>query len=490
MNRNLPAEEFRDISLRDLAAPLFRHKKAVIVTFCVVLALAIVVGILMPPKYKSQMTVLVHRERLDPLVTAQTTTPMITENNPVSQAEINSEAQLLKSRDVLEQVVLKNGLENHRSFLHPGENRADRIDRAIKKLAKKIDVTTAAKNNLIEVSYSSSNPDLSYGVLKALGNAYMEKNIAVHRPAGSYQFFTLQAQKYQNALEDSENQLRNFRQQPDAAAPDLERADMATAVTTAIANMHLAQEAIASDRQRILADEAQMKVTPARSETKRDTIAANRLLEQLGGTLLAAETRRTALVTKYDPSYPLVKEVDKQIAQTKAAIAQAEKTGYVNNETDQDPTYELLREDRAKAKTDLAAQQANLAAINASIASLQARLKNLDQKALTEKDLQRNIQTNQANYLLYLSKSVQEGTSDALDKTRIANVAIAVPPSIPALPSHHFTFYLAIGFILAILLAIAMGYMTDYFDSSFHTPAQVIETLGIPVVVDMPRKTA
>ena len=29
-------------------------------------------------------------------------------------------------------------------------------------------------------------------------------------------------------------------------------------------------------------------------------------------------------------------------------------------------------------------------------------------------------------------------TSDALDKTRIANVAIAVPPAIPALPTHGF----------------------------------------------------
>lgn len=487
-------EEFHDLSLRDLAAPLFRRKKVMIVTFLVVLGLAILVGILIPPKYTSQMAILVNRERLDPLVTAQNTTPLITENSPVSEAEINSEAQLLKSRDVLKKVVLENGLAGKGgswlSFLHPNQTQADRVQRAVEKLAGRLKVTTGAKSNMIQVSYSSPDPQQSYGVLHSLGNLYMEKNVAVHRPPGSYQFFADQTQKYKAALDSSELDLRNFRKQPDAAAPDLERAAMATSVTNAIVKMHASQEAIAADRQRIRSDEAQMKVTPERSATKQDTMAASRLLQNLQSTLLAAQTRRTQLLMKYDPSYPLVTSVDKQITETRAAIAQAEKTGYVNRETDRDPTYELLREDRAKAQTDLAAQQANLVAIRSSIESLRTRLSNLDQQALTETDLQRNIKTNESNYLLYLSKQVEERTSDALDKTRIANVAIAVPPAIPALPSHHFTFYLAVGILLAILLAIAMGYISDYFDSSFHTPSQVIETLGIPVVVDMPRKPA
>lgn len=494
MNLNSSTEEFRDITLRDLAAPLFRRRKVIVTTFLVILGLAVLIGILIPPKYTSQMGILVNRERLDPLVTAQTTVPMITENQPVSEAEINSEAQLLKSRDVLTKVVEENGLAKKSgswlSFLHPHQTEADRVQRAVERLAREIKVTTQAKNNIIEVSYSSSNPQQSYGVLNSLGNLYLEKHVAVHRPPGSFQFFSGETQKYRDAMENSEAELRQFRTQPNAAAPDLERAAMATSVTNAYVSMHAAEQAIAADRERIQADEQQMKVTPARSATKQDTLAASRLLQDLGNTLLSEQTRRTQLLMQYDPSYPLVQSVDKQIKQTQAAIAQAEKAGYVNHETDRDPTYELLREDRARAQSDLAAQQANLAAVKRTIGSLQARLSDLDQKALTETDLQRNIKTNETNYLLYLSKQEQERTSDALDKTRIANVAIAVPPAIPALPSHHFPFYLAVGLLLALLLAIAMGYISDYFDSSFHTPKQVADVLGIHVVVDMPRKTA
>jgi capsular polysaccharide biosynthesis protein len=43
---------------------------------------------------------------------------------------------------------------------------------------------------------------------------------------------------------------------------------------------------------------------------------------------------------------------------------------------------------------------------------------------------------------------------------------------------------------LATLLAISAAYLGDYFDTSFHTPAQVMDTLGIPVVVAVSKKTA
>ena len=114
----------------------------------------------------------------------------------------------------------------------------------------------------------------------------------------------------------------------------------------------------------------------------------------------------------------------------------------------------------------------------------------LDQKALTQQDLLRSVKANEDNYLLYLSKREQERTSDALDKTRIANVAIAVPPDIPALPAHGFLIVMLFGLAFATMLAIALAYLVDYFDSSFHTPAQVIDMLGIPVVVAVPKKTA
>jgi len=89
-----------------------------------------------------------------------------------------------------------------------------------------------------------------------------------------------------------------------------------------------------------------------------------------------------------------------------------------------------------------------------------------------------------------LSKREQERTSDALDKTRIENVAIAIPPAIPVLPVLSPLAVFLLSFVAAVFLSIGAVYTVDFFDSSFHTPGEVINTLGIPVVVTISKKTA
>jgi uncharacterized protein involved in exopolysaccharide biosynthesis len=351
-------------------------------------------------------------------------------------------------------------------------------------------VEPAIKTNLIEVTYSSPDPQLSYGVLKALGDFYVEKHIQVHRRPGSYEFFDRETQQYQQALKDSEARLRALGQTQGVADPDDERTDMALQLAAAVGQSHVLEGAIAADEQRILSDQEQLKITPPRSATKQDTNAPNLLLQNLGTSLLAAETKRTQLLLKYEPSYPLVQEADQEVAEAKAAIAKAESAPYVNETTDRDPTFELLREDLAKNQADLAGQRASLTANRHGIDSMQAQLIELGSQSLQQADLQREAKANEQNYLLYLSKREQERTSSALDQTRIANVAVAVPPAIPVLPVHGFLFVIQVALGLAMVLSIAMAYAFEYFDTSFHTPAQVSDILGIPIVVAMPWRTA
>jgi uncharacterized protein involved in exopolysaccharide biosynthesis len=484
-----------NLSLRDLVAPLFRRRRVLLITFLSIFAAAALFGHMRLHNYESRMAILVSRERLDPLVTTEATNQMVPMTPALTDEEVNSEAELLKSRDVLEQVVLANGLEkpHGRSLLDPFRPRQDeagRVARAVRTLASKINVETPSKTNLIEVTYSSTDPALAYGVLNSLGNLYMEKHAAVHRPPGSYQFFAQEAQRYKAALEDSEARLRAFGQTQQVADPDGERTDLALQLTASVGQLHLTEQAIAADRQRVLSDQKQMKITPQRSATKRDTDSASLLLQNLGSSLLAAETKRTQLLLKYAPGYPLVEEADQEVAEAKAAIAEAERTPYVDEETDRDPTYELLREDLAKSESDLAAQQASLAANRHSIVSIQSQMVTLGSQSLQQADLEREAKADEQNYLLYLSKREQERTSDALDRTRIENVAIAVPPAIPALPAHGPMYILLIAFGMATTFSLAATYALDYLDPSFHNPAQVFDILGVPVVVAIPKRTA
>jgi uncharacterized protein involved in exopolysaccharide biosynthesis len=193
---------------------------------------------------------------------------------------------------------------------------------------------------------------------------------------------------------------------------------------------------------------------------------------------------------KYDDNYPLVKEADQELALARSAFEKAQSTKYVTENTNADATFELLREDLAKSQSDLAAQRARLAANKASIDSMQSQMVRIAEAGLDQSDLLRDQKANEENFLLYLSKREQERTSDALDKTRIENVAIATPPSIPVLPILSPAMVILLALIAALLVSTAWIYLMDYMDSSFHTPAQVIDIMGIPVVIAVSKKTA
>ena len=481
------------ISLRELLAPLFRRRNLLISSLVAAFVVLLPLGLVVLHTFKSQMALLVNRDRVDSPVTTGTPGETITEDIAVAEEEINSEAELLLSQDILEKVVVANNLQNRPSWLGsilPAQDERYRIAKAVTTLARRIKVRPSMKANIIDVSYSSADPKLSFGVLSSLARFYLEKHAGVHRPQGSYEFFSAETDRYKKALDDSEAKLRNFVRTSGGAAPDIERTDLDSQLANSIGMLHATQQTIAADEMRIRSDQEQMKLTPQRSTTQLASAPPDLLLQQLGSALLAAETKRTQLLIKYDPDYPLVKEADQELAQTKAAFEKAEKTKYLTENTNTDPTYEFLREDLAKTQADLSSQRASLTANQASIGSIQAQMAQLAEKGLDQADLLRQQKADEENYLLYMAKREQAKASDALDKTKINNVAIAIPPSIPVLPVMSPIMVILLAFVAASVVSIMAVYAFDYFDSSFHTPAEVIETLGIPVVVSIAKRSA
>lgn len=485
---------YRELSLRDVVAPLFRRKRTVALTFLSVFFLVLLAAWSMGPTYTSHTEILVNRERQDPMLTPEATV-QAAPSIPVTDQEINSEVELLLSRDVLEKVVAANKLDEEPSGwlstkLHPNQTQIERTARAVRSLAKRLKVKPVPKTSLIDVEYSSSDPRVADSVLASLGDAYIQKHVAVHRPSGSFELFSDQADRYRAQLEQAEARLRDFARKY-GSAPDLQRTDLAVQIATSIGTLHQAQQAAAADHERILKDREQMASLPQRSLTLQSMAPADKLLDDLHATLLAAQTKRISLGMKYDAGYPLVVEADREVAAVTAEIQEAEKTHYVNESTDRDSTYELVREDLARATTDEAAQKATVTATRQSIAQMQSTMAMLDQQALAQGDLIRDQHADETSYLLYLSKREQERTADALDMRRIGNVVIAVPPAIPVLPATSWPLITVVATVLAFVAGLLAAYLLDYLDSSFHTPDDVIEKLGIPVVIAIPkRKTA
>jgi len=90
-NTQIPvAESLADVSLRDLVAPLFRRKRLLMVTLLSIFTAMIAIFLMVGLRYKSHMAILVNRERLDPLVSTEATTQIMTASPPVTAEEVNS----------------------------------------------------------------------------------------------------------------------------------------------------------------------------------------------------------------------------------------------------------------------------------------------------------------------------------------------------------------------------------------------------------------
>jgi len=191
-------------------------------------------------------------------------------------------------------------------------------------------------------------------------------------------------------------------------------------------------------------------------------------------------------LSKYQPSYRPVQEIEKQIAQVKATIAAAEKAPMEQVTTDQNQTYQMLQSELAQAKAKLAALRAQAAAMAPVVQTYSRQAVLLDQKQIKQQDLLRNVKTAEQSYLLYLQKSQQAQISDALDSKRILNVAIAESAAVPALPVNSPSVLILAGGILALIVSMGSAFGADYLNPSFRTPDEVIRYLDVPVLAALP----
>src|SRR6266536_2894749 len=99
----------RTPTLRDILSVCFRHRQLIVVTFCAIFLGSLWHALFTPRTYKAETEILVKRERADAVVSPQNNIPII--NTEISKEDLNSEAELLKSRDLLEKVVIACGLD-------------------------------------------------------------------------------------------------------------------------------------------------------------------------------------------------------------------------------------------------------------------------------------------------------------------------------------------------------------------------------------------
>lgn len=483
--------------VRTSLAIAFRRRNWLMAAIIGIVASSILAAFLAP--YTAEMMVMVKHERIDAVVTPDDTNKMLPPRDQnVNEADLNSEVELLQSSDLKQKVVLASGLYDPQNppfslrKLIPWRDKSldepKAIAREVSKLSSHLDVRPLRLTNLIQITYKNRDPEMAAKVLKALAPLYLQKHIQVHASPAGTGFFAEQAVRYRESLEKSENALKTFGS--DASVNPLQERDIVvTKLSDFKVNLQQTRAGILSAQNRINDLRRQFSAVNPRQTTTLRNVQNPQLEEKLRGTLLDLELKRTDLLTKYQPTYRAVQEVDAQIQQSRDALAEMHKNPMKEDTTDVDPVYAWVKAELAKAEADKASLEAHATATERSIANYEQNALRLNTLALQQTGLQREAKAQEANYLLYTQKLEESRISEEFDRQRVVNVALAEEPSVPVLPSHPRILYAAaIGMMMTFFWAILL-WLRDRLDPSLRTPDEVIALLGIPVLAAIPSQT-
>jgi glycosyltransferase involved in cell wall biosynthesis/uncharacterized protein involved in exopolysaccharide biosynthesis len=424
--------------------------------------LFIAIVLLLPKKYASEMTILVNNERQDPVISTDYAAYM-PQARDESELRVNSESLLLRSTDVLKDVVLGAGLVKESSPSSSGGVSPLELNRAIEKLDRRLTIEPVRKSQMISVSYLASSPELANRVLRLLARRYFEVHVQVHNTNGTYQLFDDQAVRYASGLDQSEVELTAFRRNNSLLVTPEEQQLLALRATETRAAFEDSDAQIAQLERRLKEGAKAIANLNDRVVTQQRLIPDSDLAQRLSATLVDLKNRRTELTSKFRADDRLVVQLDAQIAETQATLDRANASSHTEQTTDLNAVRQASEKDFMADSINLAGMTARREKLKADLMHYREDMAQLAGATVKHEALVRKVKENEDNYLLYSKKREQARIESVLDQGRVANVAIAQQPTLTAEPaSPNLLLAIPIALVLAICTGIAIVCGSEY----------------------------
>ena len=486
-----------NVSTRDVASVVFRHKLLICVTFLTVAIGTAAVAFLMPNQYESRMKILVKNTRTDVPITPERTSGLngAAPESEVSENQINSEIELLTSKDLLNQVVTECDLAAKKpstlqrlGLKENPQTSAGKIEEAVDRLAKSLVIEPVKKASIIEVTYTSESPEKALLVLNKIRDLYLEKHVKLHRPPGTFEFFKTQADQYEQQLRDAEKVFSDFQQSMNVVSLGQQKEQTVIKMTDTRSKYLETESALREVNERISRLQQQLRTVQPRIVTQSRTLPNQYSAERLNTMIVELQNKRTQLLTKFRPEDRLVKEVDQQIATTRTALQKAIKETSVEQATDLNPLRQNLEGELARARVDEAGVRGRLETLASQVKQYEVQLSRLEGITAEYEDMSRKVKQAVESYQLYNKKQEEARIADELDQNKITNVSIAEAPVQPQLPSKpNRLLNLILGLALGLLLAAGSVVTVELLRETVDSPRELEVMFGSPVLAALPR---
>lgn len=494
------------LALRDLLTVVFKRRALIIASAAAVLTLVTAATFLSAPTYEVSASLLMNKARADVPLAPKDSPRLLMDQ--VSQQELNSELEILKSRLVIEEALETLGVDDSwrstgglgsavRSVKHAlGAPRLSYFDQMVLRLERKLDISNVRRSNVIRVRYRSKDPERATRLVQALVESYIGRRADMYQSPEAVSFFEKQMQEAEAQLEVSERSLERFL---DGAGITMIKESQGTDTLEAQKALGLerlarlqgqlsdVQAEIRERKRKISRLEASLAEEPERLRSS-SRLHHNAVIEEIEKALAALELKRDALLQDFEPGNRYVRDIESQIRLTQERLAQAQTEVEGIDRTEINPVYMELKSELLRVEADLEGSQGRLASLRGHLAECRRQLDELNNAAFEMEGLRRNAQVAEEAYLLYRRKHEEARIESAMDRQKLINVTIAQParrPLKPVAPRKAMNLFL--GLVLGVVGGLGLAFAAEYyFDRTFTTGHAIARRLGIQHVVSIP----
>ncbi|WP_228076558.1 XrtA system polysaccharide chain length determinant [Novilysobacter ciconiae] len=454
-----------------------RHPVRLFGLFAAIALLALTAGFVLPRKYVASTTILVEQGNIiAPLMEGRAVPTGV-----ANRASIAKEVAF--SRRVVNDVLEAGGwLEANPTPL------------ARERLAEQVTGRTQITNpgeNLIQITYSDSDPQRAYRVTKSFGDLIISESLAAksRESRDAFEFIESQVGLYHAKLTEAEANLERYRTQNPDARPGTD-----VDVNARIGELRRQVESSRMDLMDLRSQEGALR---SQLSGENEISVVQTRVGQIQARLAELQTQRSGLLLNFTEQHPDVVRTEHQIRDLEAELkreAQRQETRTASDPSALDgsamfnPLYAELRSKIADARRHGAAAASRIGAGESLLAQELERSRRIASSESRLAELTRDYEVNRDLYQDLLKRRENARVSMNLDDERQGlSFRIQEPASVPLRPSGLRLMHVAgAGLLAACVVPLALLLGMIKFDSRVRTPVQIQRDAGLPVLGVVP----
>ncbi|MBI5640005.1 MAG: polysaccharide biosynthesis tyrosine autokinase [Nitrospirae bacterium] len=343
------------------------------------------------------------------------------------------------------------------------ESRADVIAKTI---SAGIQVKPVKNSRIVEISYSSTNPELAKLIVNSIASAYMGEVLELNMSSTRYtlNWMTKKAEEEKEKLATAEKSMQEYMRDQNFVALE----NKMTIIPQKISELN--SQLINAETKRKTAETLYLKVKEV-SENLNEAetiavIASDPSLQSLRQQMLKAEQNIMEYSQKYGKKHPLMIRAIEDLNGLK--VKKEQETRRIIQSIKND--YELAR-----------SNETNLRRL---LSETKGEALNLSEKFIEYGVLNREVETNRQLYDALIKKVKEQSITDNVQTVNVLVVEKAETPASPVKPRKAMN--LLMGIIFGLFGGIGIALFVEYLDQTIKSPEDAEAKLGVPVLGMIP----